>query len=58
MKVYVNINRTFDFEFYFNLAEIKEIYNDKLYCNMKVIPQHKVIGPDIYDRITHVIKKL
>ena len=29
----------------------------KLYCNMNVAPQYKVIGPYNYDRIIHNIKK-
>ena len=33
-------------------------FYDKLFCNMKVVPQCEVIGPYNYDRIIHVINKL
>ena len=32
-------------------------FKNKLDCNMKVIPQYKVIGPYNYDRIIHNIEK-
>ena len=28
-------------------------FQHKLYCNMNVVPQYKVIGPYNYDRIIH-----
>ena len=31
---------------------------NELYCNMKVIPQYKVIGPYNYDRIIYNLEKI
>ena len=33
-------------------------FKHKQYCNMKVIPQYKVIGPFNYDRSMHVTKNI